>query len=428
MPAPAKQTPSNSDAGAYGWPLEKRIKFLADAESSGATFPIVFMGKKQDLSVKRVPIGLPKYRLENGRTASSQLEYLAKNPGLGDDFFTGDAERTDVQTAQHSILQTLIDASGLRKKFEDTSVTQIDPLVLDWNGYVINGNRRLCTWRTLYASDPKKWQQYSHVDVVVLPTADDQAIDQLEASLQIEKDVKADYTWEARALMMKMRRDVHNFSDEELSKLYGQKIPDIRRQFAMLEAASEYLDSRKKSNLWSEVADNELAFAKLVESREAVSGIDSKALFKETAFVLIDNPADVGERLYKAIPDVKKYLAPIRDALLEEIKIDAATTVVDPFGDGQPASTSFLLSAAIADPENSSRVRAVVREVVENQRAAERDEQSAQHLLKLVQRANTTLQNALQSALRDTADRTGVGAQLDAIDAASAKIRQWLDA
>ena len=67
-----------------------------------------------------------------------------------EDFFTdGDPELYALQEAQHNILHGMISEEGLLEKFANPNNRQSEPLLLDENGFVINGNRRLCCWRTL---------------------------------------------------------------------------------------------------------------------------------------------------------------------------------------------------------------------------------------------------------------------------------------
>ena len=84
---------SISATSRFGWPKPARTeefkKLLATPVS--VTFRIVFQGKTVDIPVIRVPIDLPKYRMANGRTASLQAEYLARNPTAIADLFAGDA-------------------------------------------------------------------------------------------------------------------------------------------------------------------------------------------------------------------------------------------------------------------------------------------------------------------------------------------------
>ena len=123
-----------------GWALPKRKKYLSDLkeEKSEITHPVRFQGKMQYLPVYMVPLSLPRYRLENGRTTSAQAEYLAGNPELEQQFFRIDGESEEAQLAQHKILIKL--ASGTKNLFNEfKTAEQEEPIILSAEGYVING-------------------------------------------------------------------------------------------------------------------------------------------------------------------------------------------------------------------------------------------------------------------------------------------------
>lgn len=418
---------SNPAITPYGYPLDARQIFFDNSKKdSKATFRVVFMGHAQDLPIITVPIGLPKYRLLNGRTASSQQEYLAKNPGVKKDFFA-DPERVDVQIVQHQLLDAVIIAGGLKLKFSDPANKQVEPLILDEFGFVINGNRRLCSWRSLFMEDPKKYGHFSHIDVVILPHSDDKEIDRLEASLQIEKDIRADYTWDAMANMMKLRQTLHHLSDENLAAFYDMKVGEIKMYFEMLRYAEEYLKSRGKENMWSLVSDSEEAFRKIVEKRQNLTSAGEKELFKEVAFVLIDNPEEAGGRLYDAIPNAQKYIEQIKEKLSEAFpvkKIDG--TGEDMFGSDKPKNQDVALAAEISKTDNGKRARVIIRDVIEDQKSLVKDAESAGYLLKLLGKANGHLEAAVGHALRPDSTQAGVEDQLQAIEAKINTIRDWL--
>lgn len=123
----------------FGWPKPARIEEFKKllASPTGATFRIVFQGKTVDIPIIRVPIDLPKYRMANGRTTSLQAEYLARNPDAQPDLFSGDAELWDAQEVQHTLLLQLAKQSDLRRYFEDTSNKQVEPILLDENGFAV---------------------------------------------------------------------------------------------------------------------------------------------------------------------------------------------------------------------------------------------------------------------------------------------------
>ncbi len=413
-----------------GWPLDRRRAYFKEqARTSNATYPVEFQASLQNLRVLKVPIELPKYRLVNGRTASLQQEYLARHPGTDQLFFGNDPERLDVQQVQHQLLTEILKGAGLKNKFEDEAVIQNQPIILDEFGFVINGNRRLCQWRNLYRADSAKWIRYSHIQVVVLPHADDKEIDRLEAALQVDADIREDYVWHSLANMMRHRQRAHSLTDDDLARLYNRRPSDIRELFDMLDYASEYLRSRGYENQWSRVNRTDEAFRKIVERRRSLASTGEKELFKEAAFALIDNGEEVG-RLYAAIPDIQKYLDNIKTELRKSFQMTGATAPDsdDLLGDTSSAVEDVRLAAALSRDEGARRqARDVIRDVIEAQRSLEKDAKSAEYLLKLVLKANSLLETAVAN-LRPEVNKPGVADQLDQLEDKITRIRKWLRA
>lgn len=417
----------------FGCPQPTRVaEFDALLKShDGRTFPVEFQGAPKYLNVIRISIDLPKYRMGNGRTVSLQEEYLARNSSLRADLFSGDPELLDAQEAQHNILLELGDLSGLRKYFEDTRNVQEGPLILDENGFVINGNRRLSTWRDLLFNDPSKYPHFRYIDVVILPHCDEREIDRLEARLQIAKDIKADYSWDTFANMLYQKREKDGFSNAELALLYDIKESQVTEYLDMRQNAVDYLKSRGKANMWSEVSDKDFAFRKLVGTREKMPDVGSKALFTEAAYVLIERPEDAGGRLYEAIPAVGDYLDEVRQKLLDEFPVKAPTNdqgLEDLLG-GAPSSGDARdtpLAIEIQKQENVDRARKIIVDVIESQKQLKRDSKKATFLLDTCAKANTLLASAAKDGLRPESQLVGVEAQLRGIESQIAKIRGYL--
>ena len=174
----------------WGWPVAERNRYLGDTDAiADETERLHFQGRDDVFTIKLVPIGLPKYRLSNGRTATRQSQYISTKD-LDSDFFEADWEREEAQTAQHSILLELIHGKGLEARFTKAGTRQTEPLILTSDGFVANGNRRLCAMRKCYYNNRIAYEHYSHVKVVQLPTATERDIVRLEAELQIEEDKK----------------------------------------------------------------------------------------------------------------------------------------------------------------------------------------------------------------------------------------------
>lgn len=419
----------------FGWPLvERREEFKKKMDAgTTATYRVVLQGQTRDLPIIRIHQDIPRYRLENGRTASAQVEYLAKNPTAREDLFTGDPEMLDAQEAQHTLLLGLADKSDLRKFFETPANKQVDLILLDHDGFVVNGNRRLSTWRDLYHQDKAKYGHFEYIDVVVLPQVDSKAIDRLEASLQIEKDIKADYTWDAEANMMLARREREGYSDKDLAELYGKKESEVTELIDMRNYAAEFLKSRGKENMWSTVSGAELAFRRIVTTRQKVGSTGRQELFKEAAFALIDKPEEVKDSLHDAINGMANSIEPIVDRLKAafDVKLPIADAAAEDLFGGAPKKgdpAELALTKEIAKPENAPKAREIIVEFIESQKLLKRENKTASKLIDCCAKANAALEEGIKIGLGAEAKTEGVEAQLKIIESQVQRIRAFLKA
>lgn len=421
----------------FGWSITERkeeIKKLL-ASRPEATTRIVFKGRNADLPILRVPINLPKYRLTNGRTVSLQSEYLAKNPSIDKDLFKKDYELWESQETQHKLLLQLAktDGTDLKKEFENPDKKQTDPLILDENGFVVNGNRRLAVWRDLFYTDAGKYSHFSHVDISVLPHCEEKEIDRLEARLQIIRDLKADYSWDSRANMFleKMNRD--KFSIGELADLYEMKESEIQKLIDMRAYAAEYLESRNKKNFWSLVCGDEYAFGQIVDCRKKIDSPGKQEFFVQAAFALIDKSEDAGGRLYESIPAILEYLPQIQDQLTKEFKPSLpqkdkkSAEIFGAKSTHRDSHQDLILSKEIQKKENIERTRTILVEVIRVQKELKKDAKSARYLIDSCARAQSILASAVKDGLRPECRLSGIENQLDQILDHLNKIRKFLN-
>lgn len=426
--------PDTPKGSRFGWPKPARLEeFETRLKERGLpTTQVVFQGKSMDLPRIRVPIDLPKYRLGNGRTASAQVEYLATHPNARKDLFTGDPELWDAQGIQHDLLLQVGRQSDLDKYFAEPSNQQVGALILDHDGFVVNGNRRLSTWRDLIANDPTRYAHFGYIDVGILPHATEKDIDRLEAMLQIEKDIRADYPWDAQANMMlaKMTRD--GTTPAELCHLYKIKDSDLRELFEMRDYAAEYLKSRGKVDLWSAVSSGqEHTFRRLVQNRARLDGVARQEMFKEAVFALIDAPETVG-RLYLAIPELAASLDKVSDRLFEELAVvgeQEEDGLGDLFGNGTPNNSGIrdaALTKVLQEKTKLGRAREIIADVLESERQLKKDTKKTGYLLDVCAKANAALTAAVKDGLSPESNRKGVNNQLDEIEKRVKQIRDYL--
>lgn len=410
-----------------GYPRPKRLLLISKclASKSSRSQEQRFQGKMRTFPICRFPLEAPKYRLANGRTQAMQEEFLATNPAKPANFFTADSESDEAQAAQHELLKKVIAEEGLYSHFKTHE--QTEPLILTHDGFVVNGNRRLCTMRELYTSDRKKYSRFENIDVIILPDCLPKDIDSLEADLQIKRDIKAEYSWITKACMLRRKRDL-KYSDKDLERMYAIPIKDIQESITLLADADMYLESIGKSKQYHLIEGDEFAFKKLREGRSKIKDDAEKTIFTHITYGLIENKDEISGRLYKVIPEAREYLSSIIDKLQKELP--AKNGAVDKKGGklsllGGTTSPLKPLADTISNLSNRNQIVSIVRDVVEFERIRSKQKAQADTSGESVRRAHALLNDAV-NAFNEKSTTAGISEQLDGIESAIAKLRKLL--
>jgi hypothetical protein len=416
-----------------GWPLPKRKEFIDRVKQGDgySTFRLRFQNKVQDFKTFRIPIEMPKYRLKNGRTQAAQEEYLAqKNGELSEDYFSIDLESEAVHQVQHVILEKMLrignaDINGVLEQKE-----QDQPLILDNDGFVINGNRRLVAMRELLHRDKVKYERFKHIEVILLPHCSEKDKDELEADLQIRKDVKADYSWIAEACMLRKRQKDHGYSHKELEQIYGIGDKEIKEKLGMLKLVDDYLVSRGVPKQYNKVEnDAEWAFKTLRREREKSlkNKIVEKDIFTTIGFDIIDQRHDMGNRAYQIIVDVSKNLDKVIEGLDDEIEVSTDPDDKDPRLNlfGYKANSLECLAGEVRKPDNREKVLEVVKDVIDSEKAKNKEQVNANSVIKQLKLANTAMTNSI-TYFNEKTTKKGINEQLDSIENSVQRIRELL--
>jgi hypothetical protein len=463
-----------------GWPYPRRIELIEklNKRQNGPTSQVPFQGAVLNLPIQHVPINMPKYRLNNGRTEHAQKEYIATHDGTPDDFFTRDHESEEVETVQHQLLEAMVNEQGLLDYFRKH--VQEMPLILTADGFVLNGNRRLCAYRTLLESDAKAFEHFQSLQVVVLPPADERDLDRLESRLQREPDIRARYSWIADAVKYRKRLLSKEFSLDELSALEDVDKELITQYVSMLGYAEEYLKYRGtpyQYRLLSSGAgggDSKYAFEQLVKFRGKIKGSERQEIFTNLVFAAMLDPHG---SMYKSIPLMAEHFDHIV-ANLPSIHdqpeppggvLDGEPATPQPGPEGHakdrkggeggesPSSVSPLLSPAVvpsneqssqkarlaeilgpgkasamlglvqatSSVDNATSIRTAAEEVVDELESFKKEKKKKNFVYAQILKANTALKEA-RNAVSSSTSKTGVAAQLTEASSTIADLMAWV--
>lgn len=435
----------------YGAPLLQRKNEISGKVAKSKRYKsIEFMGKMVDLPEIDIRIEMPVYRLANGRTRTMQLEYLALNPDAPRDLFQRDHDALDAQRAQHDLLFKLANEENLFDAFKNDDLQQTESIICTNEGVVVNGNRRLCVWRTLYYNDRKKYKSFETIRAAILPDCDEKAIEDLEKKLQIQNQMRAEYHWHTIALMAE--EEINRGSrDGDVAKSYDMSTQKLHLYIDAMHYASIYLKKINKENQWSLVDKDYYAFEQMVKGRRKFTDQGDKELFEAICFYYIENGSDSG-RLYQVIQDVADNLHPIAVELGMKILPE---TEEETTKESAPNSTSFEKSSkkesadesdldllggeeaeanvnsqiaqAVATTGDTQVVQKIVKNVIETQKALKSEKDASNYLISQVSRAVSLLQNAITNGLVENANVEGVIKQLDTIRAKVEEIQEWIE-
>ncbi len=279
--------------------------------------------------------------------------------------------------------------------------------------------------------------RFSHVDIIILPKCSPKDIDELEAHLQVEPDIKQEYGWASLALTLRQKLDTKQYNEDQLSAIYELTKKEIQTKIAQLILAEEYLASRKKEGRYLELEKTEFAFDQLLKNRAKLSNsLGRQQLLSEIAFRLIDSPE--GDRVYASITDAREALPNIRDALERELFKDRpkpdrndaqqqqnrdlfGTKPLDPI-EADYAETFQALRVA----EDDAAVYQVIQNEIEAKKERERAMRRGNSAMDAIRKANTAMTDAV-GLLSAQTSRQGIAEQLDGIEHGIQKVREWLD-
>lgn len=401
-----------------------RVAFLRDRVEAATTareyttFAVPFRQHQIDLVRIEVPIGFPLYNLQSGRTHRAQAEWIERNQ-LSAEFFA-DPEDEEAQAAQHQILADLVDQEGLAANLADKQ--QRNPVVLTYDGVIIDGNRRAAALR-------EQAEVENLTAVVMPPDASASEVYETELELQMALQTKADYNWVDEALHVAYgirnlyqqaagvdaRQAIRaiaarmNRSDRDVEEILGRlNLVDLYLEWLAEPGKYHRLstDGRTEAaQAFTELyqRENRQAFRALPElQRRAIRNACFAVIRREGGYMDIRRVADaLRERPTQLVERV-------RDELPEDLSTKLDEPVVEPvIGDGAPNELLAELAGAeddagtppgaqllnvVADSDDGHQAAPAIMQVAQDLAEEQRDTQRHLEPKRQVERALRLLQ------------------------------------
>jgi hypothetical protein len=332
------------------------------------------------------------YRVDNGRLLADLEEQLGGEPGALARLHASE-DSMETQTLLHGLLVTKAgDSRGPILQELQRLAVQTEPLLVDNDGVVINGNRRLAAMRRLLAEDPQRYQRFHTPLVAILPPGVSRAdLEFLEASLQMAPDTKLAYGWLERRLKLREQHARLGLADEWIQEAYRLADPaQLEQELAELALAETFLEQfQRQPRRYSSLEDAE----PLIVGLSAQLPLLPKRLrpcWQALGFLLIDRRAELDGGMAKhfpfTAPPVPLFPAETLSRLAQEWGMER-----EPSGDEQnsspllavapPQAQLRALATATADGQGRSTRAKELQDVLDTLRMQCRQGQPPQRLL-----------------------------------------------
>lgn len=208
--------------------------FISNPGTKIGEWPLEISGIVNWLPFYRLPVSLLRFNVNNGRLAMEIREWEKEQNRTLDANDPDDAIIIRDKLLSLGETETRLLKEDLRQK------RQIEPGVITYDGYVINGNRRMAILQILHGEEPTgKWET---LDAIRLPrNIGAKDLWKIEAGLQLSKDKIAEYHPVNELLKIKQGREADLSPKEIAAAMYGRTVEEVELALERLDLIDNFL-------------------------------------------------------------------------------------------------------------------------------------------------------------------------------------------
>ncbi|MDA9201242.1 hypothetical protein N9O53_05340, partial [Candidatus Pelagibacter ubique] len=182
------------------------------------------------------------------------------------------------------------------------------PLLIDSNGMLINGNRRMAAIRELYKSDVKKYDDFKRIPCAVIEQfLDDKTIKEIENFLQVIKENKQDYNWISLCMEIQDEKKRLGLENKQIAVNMGKTESEIERYFNLISLIDDCLENDHKTpGDYSVIRSQEQLWKNTIERAEKHKNKGEKDLVYKIGRMISVNSGKFGERDYNIASALQK--------------------------------------------------------------------------------------------------------------------------
>ncbi len=315
-----------------------------------------------EVPVIDLPSRILVYRVENGRIMS-ELADEARKLEVTLEHFQQHWETLEVQQLLHRLLLDKARApeAPIYRELEQYG-RQTEPLLVQRDGVILNGNRRLAAMRELAERNGKQFAQFETVRAALLPDGlDREQLEMIEAALQMAPNLKLEYGWINRRL--KLRQHVRDMSRESVVAAY--RFTDVSRidvELQELELAESYLRWLGKPQRYALVEKNEKHFTQLNQKLRALNQDHLREVWSFFGFAMLKAAASLDTEILHYFPFAEPAPPALRQWVPRTLAEDHGLTDRQAVGENHPVDKALAakLIPLVADPTRAETTAVAV--------------------------------------------------------------------
>jgi hypothetical protein len=316
-----------------------------------------------EVPVVDVPGRILVYRLENGRILSELTEEArAQNATLED--FKQRADALEIQRLLHRLLldKARDPSAPIYQELEQYG-RQTEPLLIQRDGVVLNGNRRLAAMRELAEQNGERFGHFETIHAALLPDGlDREQLEVIEATLQMAPNLRQEYGWINRRL--KLRQHSLDMARERVVEAYRfADATSIDVELGELSLAETYLEWIGQPRRYALVEGNETHFTHFHEKLRLLNPHHLRDVWTLLGFAMLRAEGAIDGDILHYYPFADPVPSAVRQWVPRTIAEDHGLTDRQDVGENRPFGKALAarLRPLIDDPHRAEHTaRAVV--------------------------------------------------------------------